>query len=115
MSTENCVFCDISNSVDTSDILYRDDQVIVVRDMDPKAPSHLLIIPIRHVKGLAYAAGRTSATLGRMFTIAEEMARREGITVSGYRLIINQGPNAGQQIEHLHMHLLGGTTLGKMG
>ena len=94
-----------------ADFLYLDQQIMVVRDINPKAPTHLLIIPRRHIKGLTYAAGRTSATLGQLFVIAEEMARRQGVTLSGYRLVVNQGPDSGQELEHVHMHLLGGTPM----
>ena len=108
MSGHGCVFCAMSRGDMEVDFLYLDQQLMVIRDINPRAPTHLLIIPRRHVKGLTYAAGRTSATLGQMFVIAEEMARREGVTVSGYRLRVNQGPDAGQELEHLHMHLVAG-------
>ena len=108
MITNECIFCVMSQGSMDTDSLYLDEQIIVVRDINPKAPTHLLIIPRRHVVSLAYATGRTSATLGQMFVVAEEMARREEVTISGYRLIVNQGPDSGQEVEHLHMHLLGG-------
>jgi histidine triad (HIT) family protein len=103
-----------SGAVET-DFLYLDQQIMVIRDIRPEAPTHLLIIPRRHVKGLTYAAGRTSATLGQMFVVAEEMARREGVTVSGYRLVVNQGADSGQAFEHVHMHLLGGRAMSAKG
>ena len=115
MSGNDCIFCGMSSGAVETDFLYLDQQIMVIRDIRPEAPTHLLIIPRRHVKGLTYAAGRTSATLGQMFVIAEEMARREGVTVSGYRLIVNQGPNSGQELEHVHMHLLGGKSMSAMG
>ena len=108
MSGNDCIFCAMSRGDMEVDFLYLDQQLMVIRDINPRAPTHLLIIPRRHVKGLTYDAGRTSATLGQMFVIAEEMARREGVTVSGYRLILNQGPDSGQELEHLHMHLVAG-------
>ena len=111
MSANECVFCGMSAGTVEADFLYLDQQIMVVRDINPKAPTHLLIIPRRHVKSLAYAAGRTSATLGQLFVIAEEMARRQGVTLSGYRLVVNQGPDSGQELEHVHMHLLGGTPM----
>lgn len=114
MATDGCVFCGMSDGKLNVDLLYQDDQIIAVRDISPRAPTHIVIIPRKHVISLAYAGGRTSAILGRMFIIAEEMARREGITVSGYRLIVNQGPDSGQEIEHLHMHLLGGSPRGEL-
>jgi histidine triad (HIT) family protein len=96
-------------------MLYRDDRVYVIRDISPKAPVHLLIIPLQHLAGLAYIGPGQEAPMGHIFMVAEEMARREGITVSGYRLALNQGPNSGQQIDHLHVHLLGGRGLKAMG
>ncbi len=115
MSGSDCIFCGISRGTVETDFLYLDHQLMVIRDINPTAPTHLLIIPRRHVKGLTYAAGRTSAVLGQMFVIAEEMARREGVTVSGYRLVVNQGSDSGQEIEHVHMHLLAGRAMGAMG
>ncbi len=113
MSGNDCIFCAMSSGAMQVDFLYLDHQIMVIRDIRPRAPTHLLIIPRRHVKGLTYAAGRTSAVLGQMFVIAEEMARREGVTVSGYRLIVNQGPDSGQELEHLHMHLLAGRDMSR--
>tara|TARA_B100000315_G_scaffold49485_1_gene44079 strand:- start:627 stop:944 length:318 start_codon:yes stop_codon:yes gene_type:complete len=95
--------------------IYRDDRVIVVRDINPKAPVHLLIIPNMHLASLAYVGPGQVPIMGHLFVVAEEMARREGVTLSGYRLIMNQGQDSGQEIEHLHLHLLGGRQLGAMG
>ncbi len=114
MAAKGCIFCGMSEGKIDTDILYRDEHVFVVRDINPRAPTHLLIIPHRHMASLAYASGTTAETLGQMFVVAEEMARREGVTVGGYRLVVNQGSNSGQAIEHLHMHLLGGKRLGGM-
>ena len=115
MTAGECIFCGMSEGRVDAEILYRDEEIFVIRDINLKASTHLLIIPRRHVAGLAYAGGRTATTLGQMFVVAEEMARREGVTLSGYRLIVNQGPDAGQAIEHLHMHLLGGKPLRDLG
>jgi histidine triad (HIT) family protein len=115
MPPKKCVFCDISSGKQEAEVLYRDDEVIVIKDIKPVAPVHLLLIPCRHVAGLTYASGSVSNTLGKMFALAEEMARRQAVTVSGYRLVVNQGPDSGQQVEHLHMHLLGGRALKAMG
>jgi histidine triad (HIT) family protein len=115
MTIKECIFCGISRGAVEADILYRDEQLMVFKDANPEAPTHLLIIPRRHVAGLSYAGGRTAGVLGQMFGLAEEMARREGVTISGYRLVMNQGPDSGQELEHLHMHLMGGKTLGAMG
>jgi len=115
MPPKKCVFCDISSGKMESDVLYRDDELMVIKDINPKAPVHLLLIPRRHVAGLTYASGSVANTLGKMFSLAEEMARRQAVTVSGYRLVVNQGSDSGQEVEHLHMHLLGGRPLKAMG
>jgi len=95
--------------------IYRDERVFVVRDINPKAKVHLLIIPNMHLASLAYIGPGQVPIMGHMYVVAEEMARREGVTLSGYRLVLNQGTDSGQEIEHLHMHLLGGQRLGAMG
>ena len=113
--SEDCIFCKIGGGEVKSDILYRDDSCFVIRDIAPKAPLHLLIIPNDH---FTYLTGLTPAfydVLGGMFAAAGEMARREGVVKKGYRLTINQGDEAGQQVPHLHLHLLAGKTLGRMG
>jgi histidine triad (HIT) family protein len=95
--------------------IYRDERVFVLRDIKPKAPVHLLIIPNSHLASLAYIGPGQVPIMGHLFVVAEEMARREGVTLSGYRLALNQGQDSGQEIEHLHLHLLGGHKLGIMG
>jgi histidine triad (HIT) family protein len=95
--------------------IYRDERVFVVRDINPKAPLHLLIIPNTHLASLAYIGPGQVPIMGHMFVVAEEMARREGVTLGGYRLALNQGQDSGQEIEHLHLHLLAGRRLGVMG
>ena len=95
--------------------IYRDERVFVLRDINPKAHTHLLIIPNMHLPSLAYIGPSQVPIMGHLYVVAEEMARREGVTPSGYRLVLNQGTDSGQEIEHLHMHLLGGQPLGNMG
>ena len=115
MVINSSVFSDIARDPLHPDPIYRDEQVIVLRDINPKAPVHLLIIPIMPLTSLAQIGPNQESLIGHMFVVAEEMARREGVTLSGYRLVVNQGEDSGQQIEHLHMHLLGGRNLGDMG
>ncbi len=115
MSSEECIFCGMAAGTVDTEVLFRDEELFVVRDIYPKAPIHLLIIPLVHVASLRTDGGDTPETLGRMFGVAEEMARWEGVEESGYRLVVNQGTDAGQAIEHLHMHLLGGKALGDLG
>ena len=112
MTTSSSVFSDIARDPLNPAAIYRDEQVIVVRDINPQAAVHLLIIPIMPLTSLAQIGPNQEQMIGHMFVVAEEMARREGVTGSGFRLIINQGADAGQEIAHLHMHLLGGQKLG---
>ena len=115
MTTRQCIFCNIARDSTHEAPIYRDDRVIVIRDISPKAPVHLLIIPNMHLASLAYVGPGQVPIMGHLFVVAEEMARREGVTLSGYRLVMNQGTDSGQAIEHLHLHLLGGQPLGAMG
>ena len=79
------------------------------------APTHLLIIPSMHLTSLGYIGPGQEAMVGHLFAVAEEMARREGVTLSGFRLAVNLGPDAGQSAAHLHVHLLGGKALPELG
>lgn len=110
-----CIFCKIRDGDIPSDVLYRDDSCFVIRDIAPKAPVHLLVIPTEHFTFLSNLDSGFHARLGEMFETAHVVARREGVVESGYRLIINQGSDAGQMIDHLHLHVLGGRALGGMG
>ena len=111
----DCIFCDIGRGQTDSELLFSDDRCFVIRDIAPLAPTHLLIIPYMHMTSLGYIGPGQEALFGHLFAVAEEMARREGATLSGYRLTLNQGQDSGQEIEHLHMHLLAGQKLGAMG
>ena len=115
MTTRDCIFCKIPRGEIESQILYRDDRVYVIRDVNPRAPVHLLIIPIEHQASLAYVGPGQVPAMGQIFVVAEEMARREEVTLSGYRLVLNQGPDADQHIAHTHVHLLGGKRLPAQG
>jgi histidine triad (HIT) family protein len=115
MTTRECVFCSMARDPIHLSPIYRDDRVFVVRDIRPKAPVHLLIIPNMHLASLAYVGPGQVPIMGHLFEVAEEMARREGVTLSGYRLALNQGQDSGQEIEHLHLHLLAGRKLRAMG
>ena len=111
---QGCIFCDIVAGTVDSEILYRDDHCFVIRDISPRAPVHLLIIPVRHFTYLTYLTPAYYPVFGNLFVVAEEMAKREEVGNTGYRLVINQGERAGQQVPHLHLHLLAGQDLGPM-
>lgn len=113
--SEDCIFCKIRDGEIPSDMLYRDDDCFVIRDINPAAPTHLLIIPTRHFTYLSGLTAEFLPVIGRMFDVAKQMAECEGIAESGYRLIINQGNDSGQEVPHLHLHLIGGRRLGAMG
>jgi histidine triad (HIT) family protein len=112
---EECIFCKIGRRKIPGDLIYSDDQAFVIRDISPKAPIHLLVLPFEHVTYLESFTQDREALLGHMMLVAREMARREGLTESGYRLVINQGSDSGQEVPHLHLHVLGGRDLGGMG
>ena len=112
---EDCIFCKIGGGEVQSDILHHNDSCFVIRDIDPKATVHLLIIPHQHFTYLTGLTQEFYPVLGGMFAAAQEMAQREGVGDTGYRLIVNQGDHAGQQVTHLHLHLLAGKPLGGMG
>jgi histidine triad (HIT) family protein len=97
-----------------ADVVYRDDLVTAFRDVNPRAPTHILIVPNEPVPTVADVEERHEAALGRMFTVARRMAEEEGIAETGFRLIVNTRDHAGQEVYHLHMHVLGGRPLGPM-
>ena len=107
----DCVFCKIVAGEIPADILYQDEEVIAFRDINPLAPTHLLIIPKKHIPSLAQLSKADSSLIGDMVNTANQLASREGISESGYRLVINCGKQGGQLVPHLHLHLLGGRQL----
>ena len=107
----DCIFCQIVAGKIPSEILYQDEKVIAFRDINPQAPIHLLIIPKRHIPSLTHLSEEDSPLIGHMVNAANQLAKKEGIAESGYRLVINCGKQGGQLVPHLHMHLLGGRRL----
>lgn len=107
----DCIFCKIAAGTVPGDILYQDEEIIAFRDIQPQAPSHVLIIPREHITSLDKVADDKSPLLGRMTILANRLARTEGIAGRGYRVVINCGSDGGQVVPHLHMHLLGGRQL----
>ena len=106
--TLNCIFCQIIAGGATGEIIYRDDQAVAFRDIHPAAPIHILVVPIRHIVSVNELDGKDESLVGHLFTVARRVAGQEGILHSGYRCIINTGPNSGQAVFHLHLHVLGG-------
>ena len=107
----DCVFCKIVAGDIPADIVYRDEGLIAFPDINPLAPTHLLIIPKKHIPSLVHLSEAESSLIGDMVNTANQLAKREGISESGYRLVINSGEQGGQLVPHLHMHLIGGRQL----
>lgn len=107
----DCVFCQIIADKIPSATIYQDEEVIAFRDINPQAPTHLVVIPQRHIPSLAHLTEAESPLIGHMVNIANQLAKREGIAKGGYRLVINCGEEGGQLVPHLHLHLLGGRKL----
>ena len=104
----NCIFCQIIADRAPSQKLYQDDTVTAFRDIHPVAPTHVLIVPNKHISTVNDLALEDESVMGHLFTVARLVAEPEGIAQSGYRLIVNTGYDGGQVIYHLHMHLIGG-------
>ncbi len=104
----DCIFCKIIAGEIPSSQVYQDDQVTAFRDIHPVAPTHILIVPNRHIPSVNDLVESDEQLVGRLFVTARQLAEQEGIQESGYRLIINNGPDGGQEVPHLHLHLIGG-------
>ena len=107
----SCLFCRIAAGEIPARIAYQDDSVIAFHDIDPRAPTHVLVIPREHVPSVDAIEARHGATLAAMVAAAQKVAREVGAERSGYRLVFNHGPDAGQSVDHLHLHLLAGRKL----
>jgi histidine triad (HIT) family protein len=111
----DCIFCRIISGDIPSDILYQDEQVVAFRDINPKATVHLLLVPRKHIESLAALSEDEASIMGHLVTVANRLAREAGISEKGYRLVVNSGPEGGQEVPHLHLHLLGGRQMGILG
>ena len=109
---ENCLFCKIAAGQIPSSKVYEDEDFLAFRDIAPKAPVHILIIPKKHLADLASCVKEDSAMLGRLNLLAVKIAEAEGIVKSGFRLLTNCREDSGQEVAHLHFHLIGGHFLG---
>lgn len=112
--SEDTLFSKIARKEIPADILYQDDRVTAFRDINPQAPTHVLIIPNKIIPTVNDVTAEDEATLGRLFTVARRIAEQEGVAENGYRLLVNCGRDANQEVFHLHMHLFGGRPLGGM-
>lgn len=107
----DCIFCKIAFGDIPGDIVYQDDRVIAVNDIDPKAPVHILIMPKTHIPSLNEIDDSNKDIMAHILTVAANLAKAKGVAEKGYRIVNNCGVQGGQSVEHIHFHLLGGRSL----
>ena len=104
----DCLFCKIIDGDIPADIVYQDEQVLAFRDISPQAPTHILVIPKRHITTINDVTEEDCGLLGHMMVTAKQLAAKEGLAEDGYRLTLNCNENGGQSVYHIHLHLMGG-------
>ena len=109
-----CIFCRIAKGESPAEIEYEDPEIIGFWDIHPKAPVHILIIPKAHIESVEKIQEKNLAILGKMIIAARSIAHKKKLTDDGYRLVINYGKNSGMVVEHFHLHLLGGKSMGNI-
>ena len=109
---EDCIFCKIINREIPSDIVYEDDEVIAFKDIRPVTPVHILVIPKKHISSLVELTEEDEAVIGKIYTVINKVAKDAGILEKGFRVIVNCGDDGGQEVKHIHFHVLGGKKLG---
>lgn len=108
MSESSCLFCQIVAGEVPAELLHQDELCLVIRDINPQAPTHFLVIPREHLESLDEASRQDESMLGHLLRVAARQANEQGLAESGYRTVINTGAGAGQSVFHLHVHVLGG-------
>ncbi|HEV3470018.1 MAG TPA: histidine triad nucleotide-binding protein [Pyrinomonadaceae bacterium] len=111
MAEHDCLFCKIAAGEIPAQLVYQDERAVAFRDINPQAPTHVLVIPREHVASLAEAEEGRESLLGHLLLAAARVARDAGLEASGFRTVINNGAGAGQSVFHLHLHVLGGRPL----
>lgn len=110
---EDCIFCKIINREIPSDIVYEDNEIIAFKDINPAAPIHILVIPKKHIPSLVQLEKEDEILVGRIYSVINKIAEEQGVKEKGYRVIVNCGKDAGQEVGHLHFHLLAGRQFGE--
>jgi histidine triad (HIT) family protein len=108
MSETDCLFCKILAGTAAADVVYQDNRCVVIRDINPQAPTHVLVIPREHLDSLDDATQKDEVLLGHLLRISARVANEHGLAEGGYRTVLNNGRGAGQSVFHLHVHVLGG-------
>jgi histidine triad (HIT) family protein len=111
MTDNNCLFCKIVAGAIPAEFVHQDDRCVAIQDINPQAPTHVLVIPLNHIESLDEASQRDEALLGHLLRVGARLANDAGLSDSGYRTVINTGAGAGQSVFHLHVHILGGRTM----
>lgn len=108
---EDCIFCKITKEEIPASIVYEDNDVLAFKDINPQAPVHILVIPKKHITSIIELEENDEALIGHIFTVINKIATEQGIAESGFRVITNCGEDSGQEVKHLHFHILGGKKL----
>ena len=108
---EDCIFCKIASGRIPTEKVYEDDRAVAFRDINPSAPQHVLIVPREHIVSVNEVSAANEGLIGHLFSAAAKVAKKLGVDETGYRCVISTGPDAGQLVMHLHIHLLGGRKL----
>ena len=110
---EDCIFCKIIKREIPADIVYEDEEIIAFKDINPAAPVHILVIPKKHIPSLVELQKEDELLIGKIYTVINKVAEAHGVKEKGYRVIVNCGEDGGQEVGHLHFHLLAGKKLGE--
>jgi histidine triad (HIT) family protein len=109
---DDCLFCKIIDGQINADIVYEDERALAFRDINPQAPTHVLVIPRAHIESLNTVEESDEADIGHLFVVAKKVAAQEGLAERGYRTVINTNADAGQSVFHVHVHVVGGQGMG---
>ena len=110
---DNCIFCKIIKGEIPSEKVYEDEEILAFKDINPAAPIHILVIPKKHITSLAHMEKDDEIIVGKIYGVINKIAEEQGVKDNGYRVIVNCGKDAGQEVMHLHFHILAGKQLGE--
>lgn len=110
---DNCLFCKIIKGEIPSEKVYEDEEILAFKDINPAAPVHILVIPKKHIDSISKMEKEDEALIGKIYTVINKIAEEQGVKEDGFRVIVNCGKDGGQEVMHLHFHLLAGTKLGE--
>lgn len=109
---DDCIFCKIARKQSPAELEHEDEEIVAFGDINPKAPTHILIVPKKHISSVTELTAEDAPLIGKMILVAKQLAVEKGISEDGYRLVFNAGKHSGQIVDHIHLHLLGGKALG---